>query len=49
MSGEQPPPEVDLQKRFEEEKKDPAMVAYLKSLGIDPDYVPPEVCSCLLV
>ena len=27
---------------FEKEKNDPAMIAYLKSLGIDPDYVPPK-------
>lgn len=37
-----PPPEVDLSKQFDKEKNDPAMVAYLKSLGIDPDYVPPK-------
>eukprot|EP00123_Amoebidium_parasiticum_P022493 comp8857_c0_seq1/m.4059 comp8857_c0_seq1/g.4059 ORF comp8857_c0_seq1/g.4059 comp8857_c0_seq1/m.4059 type:complete len:179 (-) comp8857_c0_seq1:284-820(-) len=27
---------------FEKEKNDPAMIAYLKALGIDPDYVPPK-------
>lgn len=26
---------------FEKEKNDPAMMAYLKSLGLDPNYVPP--------
>eukprot|EP00124_Ichthyophonus_hoferi_P004088 Ihof_evm4s410 gene=Ihof_evmTU4s410 len=26
---------------FEKEKNDPAMIAYLKALGIDPDYVAP--------
>jgi len=36
------PPEVDLKAQFSKEAKDPAMVAYLKSLGIDPDYVPPK-------
>ena len=36
------PAEVDLAKQFDKEKNDPAMIAYLKSLGIDPDYVPPK-------
>ncbi|KNC84625.1 hypothetical protein SARC_03155 [Sphaeroforma arctica JP610] len=34
MSGQQ-------QDLFEKEKNDPAMIAYLKALGIDPDYKPP--------
>lgn len=34
--------DVDLKQQFEKEKNDPAMVAYLKSLGIDPNYVPPK-------
>jgi len=38
---EQPPQELDLKKTFEKEKGDPAMIAYMKSLGIDPDYVAP--------
>jgi len=37
-----PPPEVDLGAQFEKEKNDPAMIAYLKQLGIDPNYVPPK-------
>jgi len=37
-----PPPEVDLASQFEKEKNDPAMIAYLKQLGIDPNYVPPK-------
>jgi len=37
-----PPPEVDLSAQFEKEKNDPAMIAYLKQLGIDPNYVPPK-------
>lgn len=36
------PPEVNLSAQFEKEKGDPAMIAYLKQLGIDPDYVPPK-------
>jgi len=36
------PPEVDLQAQFKKEAQDPSMIAYLKSLGIDPDYVPPK-------
>ena len=36
------PPEVDLASQFEKEKNDPAMIAYLKQLGIDPNYVPPK-------
>merc|ERR1712098_440726 len=28
--------------QFQKEANDPAMIAYLKSLGIDPDYVPPK-------
>lgn len=27
---------------FEKEKNDPSMIAYLKALGLDPDYVPPK-------
>ena len=38
-----PPPEVNLSSQFEKEKDDPSMIAYLKSLGIDPDYKGPEV------
>jgi len=37
-----PPPEVDLQAQFKKEAEDPAMVKYLQSLGIDPNYVPPK-------
>lgn len=37
-----PPPEVDLASQFEKEKNDPSMIAYLKQLGIDPNYVPPK-------
>ena len=36
------PPEVNLSQQFEKEKNDPAMIAYLKQLGIDPNYVPPK-------
>eukprot|EP00343_Euplotes_focardii_P012525 CAMPEP_0205831210 /NCGR_PEP_ID=MMETSP0206-20130828/43404_1 /ASSEMBLY_ACC=CAM_ASM_000279 /TAXON_ID=36767 /ORGANISM="Euplotes focardii, Strain TN1" /LENGTH=158 /DNA_ID=CAMNT_0053135631 /DNA_START=22 /DNA_END=495 /DNA_ORIENTATION=+ len=32
---------ASAKQRFEEEAKDPAMVAYLKSLGLDPDYKGP--------
>ena len=39
------PPEIDLKAQMEKEKNDPSMVAYLKSLGIDPDYQAPEVTS----
>jgi len=42
MSESAPPPEVDLANQFEKEKNDPAMIAYLKQLGIDPNYVPPK-------
>jgi len=45
QAGENPenaPPEVNLKDAFEKEKNDPSMIAYLKSLGIDPDYVPPK-------
>jgi Rho GDP-dissociation inhibitor len=41
-AGGAPPPEVNLSQQFEKEKGDPAMIAYLKSLGIDPNYVPPK-------
>jgi len=37
-----PPPEVDLKDTFKKEANDPSMQAYLRSLGIDPDYVPPK-------
>ena len=43
MASEAPPPEVDLSSQFEKEKNDPSMIAYLKSLGIDPDYKAPSV------
>jgi len=36
------PAEVDLKEQFAKEANDPAMIAYLKSLGIDPNYVPPK-------
>ena len=36
------PPEIDLKEQFEKEANDPSMIAYLKSLGIDPNYVPPK-------
>eukprot|EP01134_Creolimax_fragrantissima_P000432 CFRG0432T1 len=32
---------AEQQDLFEKEKNDPAMIAYLKALGIDPDYKPP--------
>jgi len=38
---EAPPPELDLKETFKKEANDPAMIAYMKSIGIDPDYVPP--------
>jgi len=41
MAG-QPPPEVNLSQQFEKEKNDPAMLKYLESLGIDPNYVAPK-------
>ena len=41
MADREIPPEVNLQERFQEEAQDPAMQAYLRSLGIDPNYVPP--------
>eukprot|EP00727_Mastigamoeba_balamuthi_P009857 m51a1_g5494 putative rho gdp-dissociation inhibitor (189) ;mRNA; r:337246-337996 len=41
-SSKNAPPEVNLTQQFEKEKNDPAMVAYLKSLGIDPNYVAPK-------
>mmetsp|Transcript_38701 Transcript_38701/g.53937 ORF Transcript_38701/g.53937 Transcript_38701/m.53937 type:complete len:188 (-) Transcript_38701:59-622(-) len=37
-----PPPEIDLSNQFEKEKDDPSMIAYLKSLGIDPNYQAPK-------
>jgi hypothetical protein len=40
-----PPPEVNISSQFEKEKDDPAMIAYMKSLGIDPDYKGPAVRS----
>jgi hypothetical protein len=43
MASEAPPPEVNLSSQFEKEKNDPSMIAYLKSLGIDPDYKAPAV------
>eukprot|EP01107_Rhizomastix_libera_P003712 TRINITY_DN163_c0_g1_i1.p1 TRINITY_DN163_c0_g1~~TRINITY_DN163_c0_g1_i1.p1 ORF type:complete len:197 (+),score=30.93 TRINITY_DN163_c0_g1_i1:36-593(+) len=42
MAAAVPPPEVNLNQQFAKEQNDPAMVAYLKSLGIDPNYVPPK-------
>jgi len=33
------PKEVDLQATFAKEAKDESMIQYLKSLGIDPNYV----------
>lgn len=33
MADKKAPAEVDLAAKFKEEAKDPAMVAYLKSLG----------------
>jgi Rho GDP-dissociation inhibitor len=39
---DQPPPELDLAETFKKEANDPAMIAYMKSIGIDPDYVPPK-------
>jgi len=33
MADKKAPAEVDLQAKFKEEAKDPAMIAYLKSLG----------------
>jgi Rho GDP-dissociation inhibitor len=40
--GDSAPPEVNLKEAFQKEKDDPSMIAYLKSLGIDPDYVAPK-------
>eukprot|EP01097_Dermamoeba_algensis_P001240 TRINITY_DN1470_c0_g1_i1.p1 TRINITY_DN1470_c0_g1~~TRINITY_DN1470_c0_g1_i1.p1 ORF type:complete len:192 (+),score=41.63 TRINITY_DN1470_c0_g1_i1:49-624(+) len=37
-----PAPEVNLQDTFKKEANDPSMQAYLRSLGIDPNYVPPK-------
>lgn len=37
--GKKAPAEVDLQAKFKEEAKDPAMIAYLKSLG-PPSHAP---------
>eukprot|EP01120_Amphizonella_sp_Union-15-10_P008218 TRINITY_DN290_c0_g1_i1.p1 TRINITY_DN290_c0_g1~~TRINITY_DN290_c0_g1_i1.p1 ORF type:complete len:190 (-),score=42.94 TRINITY_DN290_c0_g1_i1:149-718(-) len=37
-----PPPEVNLSEQFKKEANDPAMQAYLKSLGIDPTYQGPK-------
>eukprot|EP01121_Diplochlamys_sp_Union-15-3_P009639 TRINITY_DN262_c0_g1_i1.p1 TRINITY_DN262_c0_g1~~TRINITY_DN262_c0_g1_i1.p1 ORF type:complete len:220 (+),score=53.46 TRINITY_DN262_c0_g1_i1:85-660(+) len=37
-----PPPEVNLTAQFNKEANDPSMQAYLKSLGIDPNYVGPK-------
>eukprot|EP01101_Sappina_pedata_P012934 TRINITY_DN9275_c0_g1_i1.p1 TRINITY_DN9275_c0_g1~~TRINITY_DN9275_c0_g1_i1.p1 ORF type:complete len:186 (-),score=102.71 TRINITY_DN9275_c0_g1_i1:411-968(-) len=39
---DQPPPELDLAATFKKEAADPSMIAYMKSIGIDPDYVPPK-------
>ena len=36
-----PTPEIDLKEAFKKESGDPAMIAYMKSLGIDPNYVGP--------
>jgi len=37
-----PPSPEEAKAAFEKEKDDPAMQAYLKSLGLDPNYVAPE-------
>jgi len=37
-----PPPELDLSETFKKEANDPSMIAYMKSIGIDPNYVPPK-------
>jgi len=36
------PPEVNLNEQFEKEAKDEDMRKYLLSLGLDPNYVPPQ-------
>eukprot|EP01103_Thecamoeba_quadrilineata_P017616 TRINITY_DN6326_c0_g1_i1.p1 TRINITY_DN6326_c0_g1~~TRINITY_DN6326_c0_g1_i1.p1 ORF type:complete len:193 (-),score=36.60 TRINITY_DN6326_c0_g1_i1:73-651(-) len=37
-----PPPVVDIAETFRKEADDEAMIKYMKSLGIDPNYVPPK-------
>jgi len=41
MARAAPDVKSDAKAFFEMEKKDPAMIAYLRSLGMDPDYVGP--------
>jgi len=38
---ETPPPEIDLAETFKKEANDPSMIAYMKSIGIDPTYKGP--------